>query len=119
MDNSLRAQGQRVGVGFSGRAWVISRSHEYNRNDAGMIAVPSILPGTSVPGFHMPSFCMPPLRGWKPLGSARSEASYSSDFGSDLFLGDFDCSSETNWRAEAGTPTLCSTMISLALSFLP
>jgi hypothetical protein len=44
---------------------------------------------------------------------------HSSDFGSDKFFGDFASSSDTNGRAEAGTPTLRSTIISRALNFFP
>ena len=44
---------------------------------------------------------------------------YCRDFGSDLFLGDFVFSSESNSLAAAGTPTLPSRMISLALNSLP
>ncbi len=44
---------------------------------------------------------------------------YSSDFGSDLFIGDLVLSRESSSCAQAGTPTLPSRMISFALSFLP
>ena len=44
---------------------------------------------------------------------------YSSDFGSDLFIGDLVLSRESNSCAQAGTPTLPSRMISFALTFLP
>ncbi len=50
---------------------------------------------------------------------ARPPCDLLSDFGSDSFFGDFAFSSDTNSFAQAGTPTLCSTMISFALSFLP
>ena len=46
-------------------------------------------------------------------------ANYSSDFGSDLFSGDFVSSSDTNCWAHDGTPTFRSTMISFALNFFP
>jgi hypothetical protein len=44
---------------------------------------------------------------------------HSSDFGSDLLIGDFASSRETSSRAHAGIPTFPSRMISLALNFLP
>ena len=51
--------------------------------------------------------------------SSRPARIYCRDFGSDLFLGDFLFSTESNSLAAAGTPTLPSRMISLALNFLP
>src|SRR5207302_7792924 len=44
---------------------------------------------------------------------------YFSDFGSDLFVGDLESSSETSSCALAGIPTFPPRMISLAVSFLP
>src|SRR5258705_11717583 len=44
---------------------------------------------------------------------------YSSDFGSDLFIGDLVLSRESSSCEQAGTPTLPSRMISFWLSFLP
>ncbi len=44
---------------------------------------------------------------------------HSSDFGSDLSFGDFWFSSDTSSRAQAGTATLRSTIISFALNFFP
>src|SRR5215469_6546778 len=41
------------------------------------------------------------------------------DLGSDLFTGDLALSSESNSRAQPGTPTLPPRMISFALSFFP
>src|SRR6266446_11004345 len=47
------------------------------------------------------------------------EICYWSDFGSDLFLGDFASSRETSSCAQAGMPTFPSRIICLALNFLP
>jgi hypothetical protein len=44
---------------------------------------------------------------------------YCSDLGSDLFFGDFASSRDTNGRAELGTPTFRSRMISFALNLFP
>jgi hypothetical protein len=51
--------------------------------------------------------------------SIRSEIYYWSDFGSDLFLGDFESSRETSSCAQGGMPTFPSRIICLALNFLP
>ena len=66
--------------------------------------------------------CFPTLAepGWgtRHPQPAKTASLYFSDLGSDRFTGDLVLSRESNWRAQAGTPTLPSRMISFALSFL-
>ena len=66
----------------------------------------------------MPNFS--PQLGVIPIGYFDpQEIYYWSDFGSDLFLGDFASSRETSSWAQGGMPTFPSRIISLALNFLP
>ena len=68
---------------------------------------------------HLPVSSVPYWRRFARNYGTTNARFYSSDFGSDLFIGDFVLSRESSSCEQAGTPTLPSRMISFALSFLP
>src|SRR5579864_2683839 len=72
-----------------------------------------------IPGISTARGARLPQNDPEPQRTQRPTEGYCSDFGSDLFTGDFLSSRATSSRALAGTPTLPPRMISFAVSFLP